>query len=672
MIIIKNVKSTSDFLKIIPKAARKNIEFRSQLHSQLARDRGMRNVFVDLCREDPKIAFKTMLWTFNPRQEQTTSKGLPFITWENEDEAIDSIVCAMRNGGDRLINKSREVGATWIVLGCGFLEWLFMPETTGLLTSRKEEYVDKRGNPDCLFWKLDYMLKRLPEWSIPAFDRTHLHLKNLWNESVIDGESTNVDVGRGGRRQWVMCDEFGAVPAVEAESIQRALSDTTSCRLFNSTPSTMNHPFAKLRFSGKIPVIIMPWWKHPFKRKGLYTSPDLDVISIEDIGYYRQLCPEVFTKIENRELVKASDLQKELLVKVSKKNSKVNIIFVADGGRPGRAPWRSPWYDKEEKRRTRQDLAQNIDMDYIGAGDMFFDAQVCQQIRTNTVKGPKFTGEISYQLDKNGKIKKSVFNLDFGRRRFKWWGELKNDYQGRLRPLQEHNYIIACDISMGSGATNSVAGVYDVNTHEKVGIFVCPYTPPESFADQALAICKWVGGANKPYLIWEANGPGNAFDKRVLWHGYSFVYTLTNERIPYRPRAKKRGWYSSIRTKADLLCELRGALSEGLNPRPKHKALIIHDEESVSEYETYNFLENGDIGPSGFADLESGARFAHGDRVIADGLAVLAFSEQPRAAKSEKAKAHPGSYAWRRRNYLDSKKRTKDEWGEKRASINVY
>jgi len=79
--------------------------------------------------------------------------------------------------------------------------------------------------------------------------------------------------------------------------------------------------------------------------------------------------------------------------------------------------------------------------------------------------------------------------------------------------------------------------------------------------------------------------------------------------------------------------------------------LIIHDAETVRELEDYIFFENGDIGLSTSADETSGARSAHGDRIIPDGLFVLALNHQRRAAVTEKAKVFEGSMAWRRLQY---------------------
>jgi hypothetical protein len=42
---------------------------------------------------------------------------VPFITWKVQDDAIVDLVDAIDNGHDALIHKSRDMGASWIVVG---------------------------------------------------------------------------------------------------------------------------------------------------------------------------------------------------------------------------------------------------------------------------------------------------------------------------------------------------------------------------------------------------------------------------------------------------------------------------------------------------------------------------------------------------------------------------
>ena len=162
------------------------------------------------------------------------------------------------------------------------------------------------------------------------------HLLNADNGSVIDGESTNSDVGAGGRRQGIMCDEFARVNAADASWIADTLSDTTPARIFNSTPTSRGHPFGQLRFSGKIKVITLGWWRHPWKIRGHYSSPDMDVVVIHDIEYYREKYPDIqlFKEIEAGQPFTYSSFETDLLMLYADDSKLLDLKFIADGNDP--------------------------------------------------------------------------------------------------------------------------------------------------------------------------------------------------------------------------------------------------------------------------------------------------------------------------------------------------
>jgi hypothetical protein len=607
-----------------------------------------------------------MFWTFQPKREQSLYKHLPFNTWEVQEECIDALVKSIRIGGDLLVDKSREMGATWIVLGTFFAEWLLIPDSTFLVISRKEEYVWKRGNPDTLYWKLEYLLKNLPQCITPKFDLSERHLLNINNGSVIDGESTNADVGAGGRRQAIMCDEFARVNAADALWIADTLSDTTPARIFNSTPTSRGHPFGQIRFGGRVPVITLGWWRHPWKIKGHYESPSIDTLIIHDLGYYiEKYGEEVMAGIQQGKEFKYSAWEKDLLIHYPEKEGITELSFVADGNDPANQTYysptgrRSPWYDRECDRRTPRDKATNIDIDYVGSGDVVFNPMVLLRMIDKIVKPPAVMGEIDFYMREN-KIIRSKFTPNAGRRRLKWWGELCG-----ARPDQSHNYIVGCDISLGTGQSNSVISVFDSNTKTKVGRWKCPNTSPTHFAEYVVALCHWVGGSTVlPFLIWENNGPGGTFGRRILAMGYDFCYREREEGKRSRKRKQSVGWHSSPDAKLNLCIALDAALDAAFREEMKEKAFFNPDEQSLHEAEDYVFYEGGgkDVGPSHCQADEGGAKAAHGDMVIADALCNLARYDQPRAALNRAAHGEYNTLAHRRKAYNDAlKRRIEDE-----------
>lgn len=638
-------------MKQIPIDPKRNVLFRADLHEYLAdATRQARNDFVEMCRLKPQITFKTMFWTFQPRPDiKPHGEMLPFITWPWQDDEIEELNYFMLHGGKIHRRKSREIGLTWIIEGCGLNLWLFTPGVVGLMASRKEELVDKKGNPDCLFWKLDFMLRNLPEWVIPVHVRTERHLENKWNGNVIDGETTNIDVGRGGRRTWSFCDEFQAVPHVEAESIERALSDTAACKIYLGTSNYRNHPFSRIGRSKGVKTKFLGWWLHPFKAEGLYWSPDINKVIVEDIDYYKKLAPKVFAKYQKGKEIIYSELEIELLYEYPE----LKILFIADGGTPEKPKWRSPWYDREEAEREPLDTATNLDGNEIGAGDMVFSQATLNQIIDQHIRKPNIKGEVLFDCYDN-KIS-GIRYLEGGKGRLKWWGDL-----GGARPLQNHNYVLGCDISLGQGQSNSVCSIFDVDERKKVGSWSDAYTLPEQFAEQVYALGKWVGGASGvPFLNFEANGIGQVFGKRIRELGYSFVYRTTTEKKGFHQKMKTIGWTSNTNTKIELLTKYNAALTACFRRRMKAKMFINPDEDAIRECEDYIFNGNQIILSRCIED-SGGAKAAHGDRVIADALCNLAAQDQPKVAH-EFAEKIVGTIEWRKKRQKDQERTKKDK-----------
>jgi len=654
----KRFDTTEGFRLSIPSDVVGNVEFRKNLHGWLVKDEGAQKVYLEMCLADPKIMFNSAFWTFNPRNAPGC-RNMPFILRHKQELAVDRLVCAVNGGHNLLFDKSRDEGATEILCKTFAFYWLLVPESIFLIGSRKEELVDKgveihnghlTGSHQCLFHKILYAIHHLPFWLQPkGFDKTHLHYQNLSNDSIIDGESTNESFGAAHRCTAVGVDEVARIEPSVAQSIIENISDVTECCIFNSTQWNWGegHPYAKLLKSNKIEVITLGYEDNPEKNQGLYRSPELDVIEIKDIGYYRKKYPDYFNNIEAFQPFKLSEFEKELLTEPKAHD----LTFVGDGGEGNFNCWRSVWFDKQEKERaSKRYIAQNILRIPYGSGDMFFDPSVLKRLETYTVRPPDFKGDIKHKV-----IKGKVTNVSFRQQskgHFEWWGKLV-----RGRPVQGHNYIVACDIARGTGASNSVAKVIDVNTHEECGIYVSPFIAVYDFAELAVALCNWVGGTSKrAYLIWDATGPGDTFDKRIRDLGYSFVYSKTDERAKSRKRTNKRGFYCMggvSGAKNDMLMQLDAALVEGLKKERRYKSLIVHDKQTVNELKSYIFYEGraGDVGLSEASIETSGAKYAHGDRVIASGLAVVAMTEQPKAAVKEERKV--------RRNTLGARIQTR-------------
>jgi hypothetical protein len=126
-----------------------------------------------------------------------------------------------------------------------------------------------------------------------------MKLENLDNGAILSGEATNPNFGAGDRRTAILLDEFGRVESSLAQSIRETVSDVSDSVIYNSTHAYgRGHAFAKLRYSGKIKVVVLPWWQNPTKTNGLYRSPECGQVELLD-DYYLKNYPKVFDNYEN-------------------------------------------------------------------------------------------------------------------------------------------------------------------------------------------------------------------------------------------------------------------------------------------------------------------------------------------------------------------------------------
>ena len=232
--------------------------------------------------------FKNWLWTYDPRK---TPKELPFVPYEYQDKYILAFNQDVINGEDNLTEKSRDMGATWMILGVFVYRFIFFGENF-LVGSRKADLVDKAGEMATHFERMRFMINKLPDWMLGAmnYDTKDSAYMRIYREggASITGESMNQEFSRQGRYNGILLDEFAFVQG--AENIWRATGESSPCRACISTPNGSNNAFARLRKGGKIKVYTLHWTLHPEKDDAWYAekvaenSPK-DVAQEIDINY---------------------------------------------------------------------------------------------------------------------------------------------------------------------------------------------------------------------------------------------------------------------------------------------------------------------------------------------------------------------------------------------------
>ncbi len=218
--------------------------------------------------------------TFDPRNVEIGLPTLmPFFLFPKQEDWIAWFMERWKSREPGLTDKSREMGLSWLTTSLSCTLCLFNEGVVAGFGSRKEEYVDKKGDPKSLLFKARQFITYLPEefrgdWN----ERKHapyMRIEFPMTGSVIAGESGD-GIGRGARTSFYFVDESAWMP--RPELMDASLSQTTNCRIDVSTPRGMNNPFARKRHSGNINVFSFHWREDPRKDQGWYdkTCKDID------------------------------------------------------------------------------------------------------------------------------------------------------------------------------------------------------------------------------------------------------------------------------------------------------------------------------------------------------------------------------------------------------------
>lgn len=597
---------------IVPKLEEENIEWRATLLTKAENDPILQRDLLSACKESLIFFANTFVWTFHQfdintktgeRIEARRSHN-PFISWELQDQLFELLELYLTKGLDVLLDKARDMGASWCCVIFLHWLWLFRPNSQLLEMSRTQDYVDQTGNMKALFQKHDYINGWLPEWMLPPnvlFGqkyRTKMHMLNVLNNSCIDGESTTEHAGSGDRRLVCLLDEFAKVE--HGKLMRSATRDVALMRIVNSTvgdgPGT---EYSGWKNSGQIKVFVMPFYEHPEKGKGRYIAKK------EDGGY------EI----------------------------------------------RSPWLDAEEKVRSPQEMAREILRQDVEAGALFFTISNVEKHIRLFAREPRLRYHVHFKPDtSNDRVKELIrgrminsITIERGvKGPLRVWTSLIMD-----RPDQSMSYVFGVDLGKGQGASESVVSIKCKETGEKIAEWRDANTPPYDTARIVASLAIWCGGRKPrglPFLKWEMNGPGWDFGKIIVKEfKYPYYYRRIKVGNIVDKKTQSYGWHSSPQAKFELLSLYDRILAHG--------GYINHSEYGLEQMRLYIHYSGSGIGPACLVEVDDSTRKTHGDVVIADAL-TLDDSEIPKTIHDQ-PQAPANSCGYRREQVMKKKEKTK-------------
>lgn len=604
-------KHATDFYSMVPRGPVTNLKFRQELMRLVAVEPEFAGVIRAICRMDPFFYFGAFAFTMNPARPHPRKK-VPLIPYRFQERGIDLILDSLEQGFDISVEKSRQMGASWWFAAVIQYCWRFRHGQNFLMLSRSDEYVDRSNEPKSLFYKLDFINNNLPKWLLPTgWDkRKHRFVKRMINPengNTIVGEATTDDSGRGGTFTAVLHDEFGACDV--GMGILKSTRAATSTRWFNSTPKgTGNAHYRIVQLSRQNPTQVRPlrwhWSDHPEYASLIYKLDD-------------EANPIPYRNTRKRDLDIYIRDNSELITSLKRR------------GFWDEYKLRSRWFDIQCSRATtKAEIAQEVEIDYGGAGYQFFDSKDIHELMQLYCSPPKYKGDLEFDFET---LEPEEFR-QHGQGGLELWCELIHGAPP-ARP-----YVVGVDAAAGTGASNSVLSIWDSKSCEEVGQYVDPHIKPERLAKLAIACCKWFWDA---YMIWETVGSGRAFGDAVIEWGFGRYYKRPGN-SETGEAAARAGWAPTRDNKYQLLSQYRGALAD--------RTICTRSEQTLLEALEYMFLGNNWVEHSSLNENEdpSGARDQHGDRVIAAALAVKVMDDQPKTVMEVKREHSPLSVAGRR------------------------
>lgn len=372
-----------------PTTVSENVKYRTNLlqETHAVDEKGNRTekaietarIVREIAKRDILFFFNTFLWAEDPFADKGLRHGIPkmrtrpIVTYPFQDEFILGIDSDIELGVSSANDKSRDMLATYMVLGVFFHRWLFRGNKF-MISSWKEDEIDGKEDTSTHFGKIRYWIRVLPWYMLPQGwdwkrNSSYMKLQNPENGGTITGSAAVAGLASGRREDAILFDELSKW-LMYAKEAWTSATDATKTKIGLWTPRGSGNMAAELMRGQEIQVKRhLYWYLHPEK---------------------------VFTS--------ATHLQTVIDGKIFDKVKKYNVTLHQDQSKAPSGCYvdqhgkiRSQWYDEECLARSPEDIAENLDCDYLTTGRPIFDTLVCNQ-RLYESEAPKFIGDLIWKV----------------------------------------------------------------------------------------------------------------------------------------------------------------------------------------------------------------------------------------------------------------------------------
>ena len=224
--------------------------------------------------------------TYDPRNAGTAiPTKMPFVLFPKQREMVQFLLECLQAETNGLIEKSRDMGATWICGAVSVWLWKYWHGAAVGWGSKDQDLVDKIGDPDSIMEKIRIIIRFLPREFWPKGfsekNMSFMRIVNPENGATITGDCGD-NIGRGGRKLIYFKDE--SAHYVHPDLIEAALGDNTRVQIDISSVNGPGNVFHRKREKGvewipgepvkkgRVNVFVLDWRDHPAKTQEWYET----------------------------------------------------------------------------------------------------------------------------------------------------------------------------------------------------------------------------------------------------------------------------------------------------------------------------------------------------------------------------------------------------------------
>lgn len=225
-----------------------------------------RELQLKLCRSDILYFCNVFCKTFDPRL--SGNARVEFVTFPFQDDVLTWLLWLIKEQQRGLIEKSRDMGATWLLVVVSAWCSLFTKDFVDVFMSLTEQAVDDKTESSIL-GKYRMLIEGLPPWMRGGWERYNrrndreMLIQIPETDATIRGELSKGTSGRSGRSSRVCLDEMAFFD--NGDDVLRSTNSLSESSVYLSTPRGMGNTFYRIATTEGVNKKTLHWSLHPQK-----------------------------------------------------------------------------------------------------------------------------------------------------------------------------------------------------------------------------------------------------------------------------------------------------------------------------------------------------------------------------------------------------------------------